>query len=348
MELGERMRIKIDTGKMNALSTFRGVGTYAELLSAALKRVSHVQLVEENPEVRHYPFFDLFFHTLPILRKTKTVVTIHDVIPLVFPKQYKPGLRGQLRFFLQNIALGGVEAVVTDSECSKRDIAHYLGYPAEKIHAIYLAGNPEIKRQPKRVTEEIRKKYVLPERYVLYVGDINYNKNLPRLIEACSKLPQDISLVMVGRTLNDIAIPEGETLHKALDKFEMRARTVLLTEVPKHPAQDLAAIFTLAEVYVQPSLYEGFGLSVLDAMQCGIPVVSSNASSLPEVCGDAALYFDPKDVNEMAKKIQEAITLSVPERRVLEDKMEKNLKRFSWLKTAEETARAYTQAIGMP
>lgn len=294
-------------------------------------------------DVVHYPYFDLFFHTLPLHKEAKTVVTIHDVIPLIFPQRYKPGVKGMIRFFLQLMSLRTVSAIITDSECSKKDIMKYLGMPKEKIHVVYLAGNPGMRRQASEVVRRVALQYKLPQKYVLYVGDINYNKNLPRCIEAFSKLPDEYSLVMVGRSLKNIDIPEGAALQEAIQKNKVDSRVLLLTEVPKDPIADLAAIFTQASLYIQPSLYEGFGLSVLDALQCGVPVVSSNTSSLPEIGGTIVEYCNPYDSEDMARAMINVLSRkqSMIGRKVLE----KHADHFRWEKTAEKTAKIYEKVV---
>lgn len=346
------MKIQVDVSQMHVLNAGRGVGMYTSMLVEHLQKnfpEDSIVLAEkqnsDKVDIVHYPFFDLYFHTLPLRKKAKTVVTIHDVIPLVYPKQYPPGIRGSFAFVRQLVSLKTVDAVVTDSECSKLDISKHLGIPLTKIHVVYLAGNPGLTRQPVAEVARICSKYTLPKKFVLYVGDINYNKNLPALIEACASLPQDYSLVMVGHSLKNLEIPEGKSLHAALAKFNMVDRTLLLTDVPREPASDLAAIFTAAAAYIQPSLYEGFGLSILDAMQCGTPVVTSRTSSLREVAGDAAIYFHPKSVQELADAMKKAIALSPADKKSLLSRAAENLKKFHWDNTAKETHAIYESVM---
>jgi len=343
------MRVLLDTTHLNALSDGRGIGVYTKLLQKHLQMIEGVDLSLQDDgqpyDLVHYPYFDLFFHTLPLQKHPKTVVTIHDVIPLVFPNEYKAGIKGTIRFSQQQVSLLSVAAVMTDSESSKQDIVSRLGVPENKIHTVYLAGNPEIHKQPVDTRERVRLQRNLPGKFALYVGDINYNKNLPRLVEACSMLPTDVHLVLVGRTVNNTEIPEGRTLHSAIERFGMKQRTHLLTDVEK--ADELSAIFSLASVYVQPSLYEGFGLSVLDAMQCETPVVCANTSSLPEVGGNAAFYVDPYNCKQMAQVIAKTISLNSTDRKAQRVKMQINLLRFSWEKTAEQTVEVYKKVLGV-
>lgn len=343
------MNIRIDISHLHKANAFRGVGVYTDFLVQHLKQISGLNIHmyaggwKPKTDIVHYPYFDLFFHTLPIYKEAKTVVTIHDVIPLIFPQRYKPGLKGMIRFFLQLVSLRTVSAIITDSECSKKDIMKYLGISKEKIHVVYLAGNPGIQRQTLEVVRRVSLQYNLPQKYVLYVGDINYNKNIPRCIEAFSKLPNDYSFVMVGRSLKNMNIPEGVALHEAIQRNKIDSRVLLLTEVPKDPISDLAAIFTRASLYIQPSLYEGFGLSVLDALQCGVPVVSSNVSSLPEIGGSIVEYCNPYDSEDMARAMIK--TLSKKQSIIYRKSLEKHAEHYQWEKTAEKTAKIYEKVM---
>ncbi|OGY46191.1 MAG: hypothetical protein A2840_02530 [Candidatus Buchananbacteria bacterium RIFCSPHIGHO2_01_FULL_47_11b] len=346
------MRVQIDVSQLNAMNTYRGVGVYTDLLFQHLRHLKTLdtfslttEKTKEHPDLIHYPYFDVFFHTLPIKKRAKTVVTIHDVIPLVFPEHYRSGIKGSVRFLQQLLALNTVDAVITDSMCSKKDIIQHLKFPAEKIYVVHLAGNPLLHATSPNDVHTVLNKYSIPEKYLLYVGDINYNKNLPALLRAFSTLSQNLHLVMVGRSLNNIEIPEGRWIHDTIQEKGIAQRVHLLTDIPKHPATELATLFTGASAYVQPSLYEGFGLSVLDAMQCGTLVISSTGGSLPEVINDAALFFDPRNEHEMADTINQALSLSMTKKKIFLSLAQYNLKRFSWEKTAQKTYAIYKKVL---
>src|SRR3972149_9760559 len=149
-------------------------------------------------DIVHYPYFFPYALTLPPQKNgKKVVVTIQDLIHLVYPKQYPPGFRGRLNLLRQKSRLKNIDAVITISETSKKDIVRFLGISAEKIHVVYLAPRKVFKKLEIGDWKlEIKKRYGLPDRYVLYVGDVNYNKNIPGLIQAC-KLA-GIPLVIVG------------------------------------------------------------------------------------------------------------------------------------------------------
>lgn len=343
------VRVLLDTHQLHSLSGYRGIGVYTDLLHRHLKLIPNLEVMTENDgkpyNIIHYPFFDFFFHTLPFRKSAKTVVTIHDTIPLIFPDHYKPGIRGLFRFLQQRLSLLSVSAVVTDSDSSSRDVIKHLGLPKEKVHTTLLAGNPATEKQSTAVCKRVKVKYNLPDKFVLYVGDINYNKNLPRCIEAFSYLPKPYHLVMVGRSLTQTQIPEGQALHQAIERHGVRERVHLLTGVPKDPPEDLAALFTLASTYIQPSLYEGFGLPVLDAMQCGTPVVASYVSSLSEVGGDCAIYVNPLDAKDMALGMVKALRLTQKQRTEYMQRAMHHAHTFSWEKTAYATYEVYKKVM---
>lgn len=324
-------------------NSIRGVGFYTRRLLPELKKQAsnfdieileienYSQLSTLNYQLIHYPFFDLFKHTLPTLKKTKTVVTIHDVIPLEFPDHYPPGVKGWLSLQLQKLALSGVERVITDSYASVKSIHKYLQVPHHKIKLVYLAADPIFKK-----ISNPKNKYNLPIKFVLYVGDINYNKNIPNLVAACqlAKLP----LVIVGKQAAELE--KLDLSHPELRHLSMNYE--LITQYPIRlgfvPDQDLVAIYNLATVYCQPSLAEGFGLPVLEALACGTPVACSNTSSLPEIAGDTAVYFNPHDTKAMSQAILKAMNSK------LSTKIPPS---FSWAKTAEQTLQVYQETLNM-
>lgn len=340
--------VGVDTSLLKTEHTFRGIGIYTQQLIKALQKfqdgnfkIKTSDIDTQSCDIIHYPYFDFYFLTLPLKKQTKTVVTIHDVTPLIFPQYYPAGLRGKLKFFIQKLSLKGVSAIITDSESSKRDIAEYLNYPKEKIHVAYLAPEEEFKKlETKKWKTEISEKYNLPERFILYVGDVNYNKNVEGLIKVFGShrtLSSDLKLVLVGKSFTDNSLPEVQRLLQLIKQLGLEDKIILPGWIPE---EDLVKIYNLAEVYCQPSFYEGFGLPVLEAMACGCPVVCANSSSLPEVCGEAALMVDPHDDNGIAKAIKRITT----DKKLANDLVEKGFKQskeFSWEKTAKETINVY-------
>ncbi len=342
------MNILIDTSPLHNGHAGRGIGRYTFELLKALRAVpsSHQFFTSDDApshvDLIHYPFFDLFFPTLPQQKKAPTIVTIHDVIPLVFPVHYKAGVKGTISLYRQKLALRSVAEVITDSECSKRDIVLKLGVRSDHVHAIPLAIGDDFIRPPQAFLYDVKKKYGLPKHFLLYVGDINYNKNLPFLLSVVAKIPT-LHLVMVGRAMNNTVIPEGKAIHDTISQFDLSSRVTLLDSVDGE--HELEAILSLADAYIQPSLYEGFGLPVLEAMRMRTPVICSRGGSLPEVAGDAAVYFHPHDQSECERVIREVLRMSEEERSRMVRKGVAQVEKFSWATTAKQTISVYEKVF---
>lgn len=230
--------------------------------------------------------------------------------------------------------------MITDSRNSKKDIIKYLGFPQEKILVVYLAPVNQFKKL-KNGNEKlkVKQKYQLPEKFVLYVGDVNFHKNVLGLAKACQLVK--IPLVIVGKQAAgkdfDQTHSENQPLVQLIKQFGDDPRVLRLGFVSN---QDLAAIYSLATVYCQPSFYEGFGLPVLEAMAFGTPVVAANVASLPEICGQAALMVDPYQPKKIALGINRILNEPKLCDRLKKDGL-KQVKKFSWQKTAHETLEVY-------
>ena len=341
----KKIKVKLDTSPLVTAHKTRGIGFYTRFLRDALAKRGDVELVtkEQEAEIIHYPFFDLFFNTLPLKPNKKIVVTIHDVIPLVFPKNYKPGVKGSLRLLAQIGKLRFVKAVITDSKNSKKDILNYLKVPFEKVYPIYLAPNPEIKPADAQLKAKVKRKFALPKKYLLYVGDINYNKNIPFLIKSLKYLPYEFKLVLVGKNFVPQDIPEWQAIEKQLALSDVKKRVKFLTTVDS--SSELAAIYSQALVYVNPSLYEGFGLPVLEAMRAKTPVISLKNSSIPEIAGDKIIYLEKENPEELAELIEALDRWPKTKRMRWVSSAYKHSLKFSWEKTAAETVRVYQTII---
>lgn len=344
------MKIGIDISNVHVFSQKRGIGFYTKNLFDSLKKFTQedVVLIEDNNDnekqfdVIHYPFFDLFRHTLPILKRTATVVTIHDVIPLIFPQYYPPGFRGLINLVLQKLSLRNIKAVITDSDSSKKDIIRYLKIHPDKIFPIPLAPAPYFRLiKDKIFLESLRVKYKLPQKFVLYYGDVNWNKNLINLAKAC--LEADIDLVLAGSGFEqkDLDYIELQSFKQFLKMFGDNPQVHKLGFVPNG---DLVGIINLAKAVLLPSFYEGFGLPILEAQACGTPVITANVSSMPKVAGEGAALVSPKNVDEISQTI-----VKVTGDRLLRERLIqlgfKNVRNFSWMKTTEETMRVYSQVL---
>ncbi|MDP3888608.1 MAG: glycosyltransferase family 1 protein [bacterium] len=350
------IKIAIDISPLKNDHATRGIGFYTKNLVESLGQTSEVKgkeveidLVESTKgltkkhDLVHYPYFDLFYPTLPLKKSAKTVVTIHDVVPLIFPKHYPPGLKGKIKLAIQKLSLSGVSAVITDSKVSKEDIIKYLSFPKDKIHVVYLAAGNEFRKiEEGKWKWEIQEKYNLPEKFVLYVGDVNWNKNVSGLAEACKRI--EMPLVIVGKQAVekyfDEFHPETQPLVQLIKLFGNDPNILRLGFIPD---EDLVKIYNLATVYCQPSFYEGFGLPVLQAMSCGCPVVSSQTGSLQEIAGEAAIFVDPYKVEQIAGGLEKMTDEKT--RKEFVDEGFKQVKKYTWEKTAKEVIDVYKKVL---
>lgn len=351
------MRIGFDVSPLYSGHKVRGIGFYTQRLLKELKNNSDLMIIElksktairtANYDLLHIPYFHPYFFTLPFFKKKPTLVTVHDLIPIKYPKYYPPGIRGYWRWQIQKRLLRKIDLIITDSFASKQDLVKLVGYPKERIRVIYLAAGEEFKKlKSQKDLEAVRKKYQLPEKFVLYVGDVNWNKNIPGLVRACEKIKAP--LVIVGKQAVNKNIdpnhPENKDLVWLQDYFRNQNLKIreskLLNLVGFVPTKDLVALYNLATVYCQPSFDEGFGLPVLEAMSCGCPVVSSNRGSLPEVVGNAGLLVEPT-VEGLAAGIKKLLQ-NYYWRRKYSLLGLKRAKEFSWEKTTQETLAVYKQ-----
>jgi glycosyltransferase involved in cell wall biosynthesis len=257
-------------------------------------------LRREHVDLFHEPHY-----VLPPLIHCRSVVTIHDCIHLMFP-QYLPN---RLAYAYARGAIWAAvrrsDRILTVSETSKSDILRRFNVPADKITVVYNAIDDRLRVPP---TEDevarVRERYQLDDPFVLYVGNIKPHKNLERLIDAFDRLRRSgldhLKLLILG---DEITKHQG--LRRAVHQHKLHKHVRFLGFVP---IETLAVLYRLAAVFVFPSLYEGFGLPPLEAMACGTPVVTSNASSMPEIVGEAAFLVDPYDVDSIADGMRQVLT----------------------------------------
>jgi glycosyltransferase involved in cell wall biosynthesis len=277
-------------------------------------------------------------HLLLPLRRVPTVLTVHDLIYHLFPEHHK-----LLNYWFLNQAMPlfvqRARAVIAVSESTRQDLIRCYRVHPDKVTVVYEAAAPHFRPASPEDIAAARARYGLPKDFILVVGTIEPRKNLSRLLDALQQLRQkgeDARLVVVG---SKGWLYEG-FFHR-LEELKLGNAVLLPGYVPD---ADLPAVYSAAKVFVLPSLYEGFGLSVLEAMACGTAVVCSRTSSLPEVGGDAARYFDPTDVEEMAETIgavwcDEALRAEMGKHGLAQSA------RFSWARTAEETMAVYQRAM---
>lgn len=272
-------------------------------------------------------------------KDVKKVLTVHDLIPLIFAKK----LPFYYKFWGPTLKLikNRSDFIITDSFNSQNDLINYLHIPEEKIKVIPLAPNKNFKfiKNKSVIREELEFKYHIPSPYILYVGHVELRKNIPLLIESFYKLLKKgvkTKLVIIGKP--------GYGFEEITKKVESLGLSKHVTFLGYVPDQDLIKFYNAADLFVFPSLYEGFGLPPLEAMACGSPVVTSNTSSLPEVMGDAGFTLDPNDSKAFADTMQQIMT-NESLKAEMSDKSLKRAKMFSWEKTANETWQVYEEVF---
>jgi len=286
---------------------------------------------------QHRPRPDVFFtptHYAPRFSPVPTVISVMDLSYIHFPEMFREQDLYQLNNWTAYSARNA-KKILTISESSKNDIIKEYDLPQGRVVVIY----PGIKAKKTMPNSKILKeKYGIDSDFVLFVGTLQPRKNVERLIEAFSKIKdKKTTLVLVGK--------RGwlyEEILSAPKKFNVEDRVKFLDFVPD---EDLPVLYGGAQCFVLPSLYEGFGLPVLEAMQYGCPVITSNVSSLPEAGGNAALYVDPKNVDDITEKIDELLS-NEKLRKELILKGTKQVKKFSWEKAARETLSVLEEVAG--
>ncbi len=271
------------------------------------------------------------------------VVTVHDVLPLMFPQMFTRKHRFVVRAALPRV-VKQADAIIVPSHAVKRDVLHYLQVDESRI--VVIPEGCDARFHPASTAErlrQVRHKYGLPEVYILCVGTLQPRKNVPTLLKAFAHLQQmmprdpDVRLVIAG----------ARGWYEA--EIFQTVRDLALEQVVLFPGfiaeEDLPDLYRGARLFVFPSLSEGFGLPLLEAMGCGVPVLASNVSAIPEVAGDAALLVDPRDVEAMAAAMGDLLH---------NDRLRAHLRRqglqrvqqFSWAKAAERTLDLYL-ALGL-
>ena len=266
-------------------------------------------------------------------RSIPQVTVVHDVLPLRYPDEY-PRQQYYFRYYVPRV-LAASEAVVAISESTREDVLAFYGVPERKLRVVF-AGYDEHRFSPARPDPM---NGLAP--YALYVGNVMPHKNLARLVEAFAKLPcrRDVRLVLVG---------SGRPRHVAALRaaIERLGVSAGVEWRPYAAIDELVQLYRGARMLVMPSLYEGFGLPVLEAMACGVPVVTSNISSLPEVVGDAAVLVDPTDVTSMADCMHRVFTDFVLEKELRERGLAR-ARLFSWDRTGR-AVQAVLQEVAPP
>lgn len=289
-----------------------------------------------RPDLFHSPG-----NVLPLGIACKTVVTVHDLQYLHYPENFAGLRRAYLRRWVPT-SVRRATKVMCDSDSTRRDVMRQFHVGSENLEVIHLGGLPDEELKGPWKAEEVRQRYGIHGPYLLSVGSSLPHKNLVRMVEAYALIAGKVEqrLVITGEGFSR----RGGILNVLTQMpAEHRARVELLGFLPQ---ADLPGLYAGADAFIFPSLFEGFGIPAVEAMNCGCPVVASKATSIPEVVGDAGLLFDALDMREMA----DAMLRICSDRSLREDLRARGAKRapgFTWSRTADATARIYEKAAGM-
>ncbi len=298
------------------------------LLWHAVGAAGGAKSVLDAVDVVHTP--DLL---VPPRRSRPLVVSVLDLSFRLFPRYHTRWLRTLVNLGLRR-AVREADALIAISQHTARDLIRHSGVSADRVHVIPLAAH---ERFSPVQDEGVLTRYGIDAPYVLYLGTLEPRKNLPALLQAFAGIE-------CGETKLVLAGMQGwmnSGMYATLERLGLTSRVIFPGFVPD---EDLPALLSAACMFVYPSLYEGFGLPVLEAMSCGAPVITSNVSSLPEVAGDAALLVSPNDVDGLRRAIQRL--LAEPGlREELRGRGFAQAARFSWQRTAEETAEVYRKVV---
>lgn len=269
---------------------------------------------------------------VPILLFKKNMIsTIHDICCWDCPET----MNGYSKWYFRishRIAMLKCKRIITISKYSEDRIVERLKYPSEKISLIYCGVDDRFRTYEVKIQrKDINQKYCLPEKYLLSLSTLEPRKNLRLLIEAYRKLVMesdcDVPLILAGR--------KGWKMDKLLEGIEAQVqRNILFTGFIED--DDLPIVYGNANLFIFPSMYEGFGIPPLEAMACGTPVISSDAASMPEVLGDAPVYFQSGNVEDLVDKIREMLTIDVETRVRMIERGIVQAKEFTWKKAAQQ------------
>ena len=346
----KKFKIAIDVSPLNDGNSQRGVGYYTRNLVSALQaevkinpdfKHYQIKLITDSSEnidnydLVHYPYFDPFKLTLP----TPTIpyiVTCHDLIPRAFKSHFPVGIKGELKWLIQKHRLEKAKYIICPSHSAKYQILDHISFPLSYIYTIYEAADSNFKKiSSEKILKKIKEKYCLPSKFIFYLGDINCNKNIPTLVKACLKLKYPLVIAGSAAVKN---VPNHPWTQDIL--WLQSQKSPLIHLLGYVPEEELAPLFNLATIYCQPSYSEGFGLPLIQAMQCGTPVCYSQESCLPEIMDFNGEYFDPYS--------QESLQISLSKlwsNQKLRQKYSKLGKsrsfHFSWQSTAQQTLALY-------
>lgn len=331
------------------LSTLRGFRGDRKIASQFLRRfpgrVSDLLLERLSIPIEFFMGMMDVFHGpcyfIPRCLRCKSIVTIHDIMTLRSPEFLKPETVNYYNKKIQASARRA-DAIIAVSNFTKEEIVDVLNIPDERVRVIYNGVSPVFHPVKERIKiEDVKAKYGIKGNYLLFVGNIEPKKNIVTLIHACIALWNSTiykyPLLIVGS--KTCHLWHFEAVWKVVQQFHAE-KDIIFADVVTN--EDLPLLYSGAELFIFPSLFEGFGIPVIEAMACGTPVVASNRTSIPEIAGGAALLVDPLNVNEITEAMHRVLSNSQLREHLVEKGLEW-VKNFSWEQTARETLKLYQE-----
>lgn len=270
---------------------------------------------------RVHVFFSPYYKA-PVFSPCPTCVTIHD---LLFLEMYHSGAKEKIKNFLFLLLAGIISRrtarVITDSHFSREDILRRMRIGREKVEVVYINTSKNLyPEEDRNELERVRRKYGAGDRYILYIGNFKAHKNIGKLVEAFRLLQKEEGLKDYNLVLGGKKDAHSTAMEKMISEQGLEGRVRFTGHLEEG---DLRGLYSAASLFVFPSLYEGYGLPVMEAMACGTPVACSNRTSLPEIAGAAAVLFDPEDAEEMANAIKSVITDDGKRRELIQKGLER-------------------------
>ena len=285
------------------------------------------KLKKEKIDILHVPHYNI-----PIFYRGRMITTIHDLTHLIYPEFLPNKFAYFYAKFMIWLALKKSQKVITDSENTKKDILERFKVNPEKIEVINCGVGKEFVKKSQEEISYLYERFNIPKnkKILMYVGNLKPHKNLERLLEAYSKIEKkdETVLVLVGKAFEKYNVLEDK--EKSLNIEKNVIHTGIVTQ------DELVDLYNLADLFIFPSLYEGFGLPVLESLACGTPVICSNTSSIPEVGADKVVYFNPLDIDEIAREIDKNI---YSKENFNTEEINEYLKKFSWDEVLKKTRK---------
>jgi glycosyltransferase involved in cell wall biosynthesis len=274
----------------------------------------------------------------PWLAPCPTVVTVYDLSFMHYPDSFP---RGQYLYLRSQTARSVAQArrVIAISESGRQDVHHFFGVPLAQIDVVYPGVGDEYRPFPSTTIQQFRQQKDLPDRFILHVGTLQPRKNIPVLLQALARLPQsDVHLVLVGGKGWLFA-----EIFRLVESLNLQERVIFTGYAP---ADELPLWYNAADVLVFPSLYEGFGMPIVEAMACGTPVIAADTASLPEAVGEAGLLFGAEAVEELVDRLT-AVLHDPDLAATMQAQGLRQAQKFSWQQAGTQTAETYQRALGL-